>query len=1347
YLSKCRQGVNSPTDPRRINLLFQNDGNNNFDEVGQAAGLRFGDQSWSADFADIDNDGDMDCFVLNHYTSSLLMLNNGDGTFSDVTASSGMSAADLNLFGIQAIFRDFDNDGFVDLLISGTEQRLFHNDGDGTFTRLANPFTNNAMESFAIGDLNSDGYLDIYAGYANLFNSPSSIDDVLLMNDGGSHHFCAVLLEGTASNRNGVGARLELHGAWGIQIREVRSGEGYGIMNSFRQHFGIGAATSISKIVVKWPSGIVDEWFAPAIDQMMTLVEGSSTPQDQSITFPAIADRFSNDPPFAILATASSGLPVNFTIVSGPATINGNSVALTGELGTVIVRASQPGNNQYHPAPDQEQSFEVLQVSGPTNYCNSQGQQPWIEWISNVNFGTIDNTSFKTPYGDYTAISTDLDLGASYPITLTPSFSWPVFDEHWRVWIDWNQDGDFADANELAMEAHGLSVINETITVPLEALAGTTRMRVAMKRDAYADPCENFVLGEVEDYSVNVVNNGPTLVLNCPDDINQITAPGQNSAVINWTAPLSTSNCPTGTVNLIQTGGLANGSAFPVGTTTITYEASDDCGLTASCSFDIIVIDGGAPVLSLTCPGNLTFTAASGASSAIAFWTPPSPTSTCPTGNINLLQTAGQNTGSSFPIGTTTIAYEASDNCENVEVCSFIVTVLENVSPPGSYCNASGQTPWVEWISNVNFGSIDNTSFKESYGDFTDLSTEVNRGESYPIVLSHSFSWNGHDEYWRVWIDWNQDNDFDDAGEEVLSEISLMPPLGTTLVSTNALINIPATAIPGATRMRVAMQRGAFAEPCETFQNGEVEDYTIDIVDNGPVLSLTCSENITIEAAQGANSATVTWETPSSSTTCPTGSTSLTQTSGPASGSNFPLGTTTIIYEAMDDCDNVVTCSFSVTVLEIVTNLILTCPNDITVQAAPGSNSAIVNLSIPVGTTDCPTGGLQINQTSGSANGSAFALGTINITYEAMDACGNLESCSFLVIVLPNNANGPTYCSILGEQPWQEWIGNVSFGNIDNDSGKDLYGNYTASSTVVEQGGTYAISLQALFSWSHFSEYFRVWIDWNQDGDFTDTDEQVFSGVSVSGTPPSMVAPVSGTISVPTNALTGNTRMRVAMKRGGYADPCDNFIYGEVEDYTVTILATASPAIVTVAELSWLDVQADANGPQLYWTSNTEYKNQSFDIERSRDGVNFVHWQNQVSESNTRQLMRYQMQDPNPFSGRTYYRIKVNFSNGGHLYSNVQSIWPVLSTKALHLFPNPAADFVFVDWKEKEGQAGTIQVYDSHGHLQMEQKVDGFTGQVIRLELGVLQNGWYTISVKTEKGKRVARQIFVAKSY
>ncbi|RMG87180.1 MAG: DUF11 domain-containing protein [Bacteroidetes bacterium] len=496
YISKCRGGVADPTDPRRVNQLFQNDGQNNFTEVAQAAGLALGGQSWTTDFADIDNDGDLDCFVINHDVASQLMRNNGDGTFTDITAQSGM-AGDLDFPAIQAIFKDFDNDGWVDLVMAGALQKLFRNNGDGTFTKINAPFSADNMESLAIGDLNHDGFPDIYGGYALIYNTPSTIPDHLWMNQGNANNWLAVQLTGTVSNINGIGARIELYGTWGKQIREVRAGEGYGIMNSFTRFFGLGNATAIDKVVVRWPSGIVNEVLNPAPNQYLnitetppvgneadlslsmslspntpaiwnnftvtatltnagpadatgvvahfpkpdevvfqggnaatvsqgnfdpfvtydwnvgTLAAGASAtielhffllsnnpffvfgevtaanepdpdstpgnggccvaneddeyaqpvpdagPQNQTITFPIIPNKETTAPPFDISATASSGLPVSFSIVSGPATISGNTITLSGQTGLVVVRASQAGNAQWNPAPDVERTFNV----------------------------------------------------------------------------------------------------------------------------------------------------------------------------------------------------------------------------------------------------------------------------------------------------------------------------------------------------------------------------------------------------------------------------------------------------------------------------------------------------------------------------------------------------------------------------------------------------------------------------------------------------------------------------------------------------------------------------------------------------------------------------------------------------------------------------------------------------------------------------------------------------------------------------------------------------------------------------------------------------------------------------
>ncbi|MCC6459999.1 MAG: CRTAC1 family protein [Saprospiraceae bacterium] len=273
YIAKCRQDVNDPTDGRRINQLFLNDGVGSFtQDLSNASGLRIGAQSWTADFGDIDNDGDFDCFITNHDVSSQLLENDGAGHFTDISAAAGLDNT-ISFLPIQAVFRDFDNDGFIDLLVSGSDHMLFRNRGDKTFEPV-DILDDQLMLTFALGDLNADGFQDIYAGYGQIFVDPSGIPDELWLNDGNNNHFFGLNLRGVQSNRNAVGAKILLYTAAGLQVREVRSGESYGIMNSLQVQFGLGALTQIDSVQVRWPSGITDVLVAPAVDQYLTLQEG-----------------------------------------------------------------------------------------------------------------------------------------------------------------------------------------------------------------------------------------------------------------------------------------------------------------------------------------------------------------------------------------------------------------------------------------------------------------------------------------------------------------------------------------------------------------------------------------------------------------------------------------------------------------------------------------------------------------------------------------------------------------------------------------------------------------------------------------------------------------------------------------------------------------------------------------------------------------------------------------------------------------------------------------------------------------------------------------------------------------
>lgn len=346
YLSKCRQGVTSATDPRRINKLMRNNSNGTYTEAGPAAGLAIGEQSWAADFGDIDNDGDLDCFVGNHMSASLMMRNNGDGIFTNITSASGVNVL---WRVIQNVFRDFNNDGWVDLLVVGESQQLWLNDRDGTFTLLGNPFGSSIMESAAVGDLNRDGFTDIYAGYANLYNTPNTAKpDKLWLSSPNSNGFFSLTLRGVASNRTASGARIELHGPWGIQVREVRSGEGYGVTHSFTQIFGMGNAASATKVRVRWPNGSIDEALNITPGQFRSMTQGDTqapslaNPGLQTDAAGAIASLSlsASDPTGNALSYTAQNLPNGLSLNSSTGQISGTVDAAAAGSYPVIVRVT-----------------------------------------------------------------------------------------------------------------------------------------------------------------------------------------------------------------------------------------------------------------------------------------------------------------------------------------------------------------------------------------------------------------------------------------------------------------------------------------------------------------------------------------------------------------------------------------------------------------------------------------------------------------------------------------------------------------------------------------------------------------------------------------------------------------------------------------------------------------------------------------------------------------------------------------------------------------------------------------------------------------------------------------------
>ncbi|RYZ17475.1 MAG: CRTAC1 family protein, partial [Sphingobacteriales bacterium] len=239
--------------------IHRNDGNGVFTDISAAAGVNITPiQSWSSAIADFDNDGDMDILIgANGSSGNHFFRNNLDTNtvaYTNITAGSGWDT-DTSL-NRDYIAYDFDNDGKVDVMGSGN--KIMFNQGNNVFT----PWSYTGISVGSVGDLNNDGFLDILTGSTVRYAVPNG------------NHWMKIAFNGTESNSNGIGARVEIYGAFGKQIRDVRSGEGFEFMSTLNVHFGLGAATEVQKLVVKWPSGKVDVIMNPPVDSMIVIGEG-----------------------------------------------------------------------------------------------------------------------------------------------------------------------------------------------------------------------------------------------------------------------------------------------------------------------------------------------------------------------------------------------------------------------------------------------------------------------------------------------------------------------------------------------------------------------------------------------------------------------------------------------------------------------------------------------------------------------------------------------------------------------------------------------------------------------------------------------------------------------------------------------------------------------------------------------------------------------------------------------------------------------------------------------------------------------------------------------------------------
>jgi hypothetical protein len=278
------------------NFLFHNEGAGRFSEVGLLAGVAVARDGkpragMGTEFADYDADGKLDLVVTNHeFESTSLFRNDGRGAFVDVTLEAGIGSPTLPFVGFGVAFLDIDNDADLDLSIvnghvidntamfragSTHKQRklLFQNTNSRRFAEVSRQSgagfaRDDVGRTLMAGDIDNDGDIDI------VVTNNGGAAEVLRNGGGTGRNSIEVRVVGSRSNRDGLGARIAVTASGRTQVREVKSGSSYLGQNDLRAHVGLGDATRVDRIDVRWPAGTMETVRDLAANQIVTITEG-----------------------------------------------------------------------------------------------------------------------------------------------------------------------------------------------------------------------------------------------------------------------------------------------------------------------------------------------------------------------------------------------------------------------------------------------------------------------------------------------------------------------------------------------------------------------------------------------------------------------------------------------------------------------------------------------------------------------------------------------------------------------------------------------------------------------------------------------------------------------------------------------------------------------------------------------------------------------------------------------------------------------------------------------------------------------------------------------------------------
>ncbi len=598
--------------------------------------------------------------------------------------------------------------------------------------------------------------------------------------------------------------------------------------------------------------------------------------------------------------------------------------------------------------------------------------------------GTVLNGSGTTQ--EITLTATD-DSGNSTSCTFTVTLDDTIAPE---ITCVADQTLEVNDACEVALPDYTGDAITSdnctAVTVTQEPVAGTVLTLgvevitlTATDEDGNVTTCT---------FSVEVIDTTAP-VIECPEDQTEALSDDCDTVIGDYLG-LVTANDNCSPVALAQS---PIAGTVITENTEVTVTATDDSGNVTTCSFMVLIDDAIAP--EIECEDDIEVTAEAGACGATVNYTAPVATDNCTVASVVL--TEGLDSGSFFPVGSTVVTWEVTDGFGNTASCSFTVTVTDDEAPaiscPEDILMTADEGQCGAIVNYDMPTATDNCGVSEvSLIEGAASGSFFSVGETTVTYMAIDDAGNTTECSFTVTIT--------DDEEPLMSDCPTSIEVNTDAGECGAVVDFTVpTATDNCGNVEVELISGQ--EPGSFFETGVSEvsylftddhgnstlcAFTITVLD-AEAPSFDCPEDLTIANTPGICGAEFTYELPEAFDNCALESIVLTE--GLESGEVFPIGTTTLTFEATDASGNTVTCSYSVTV-EDTEAPVIECPEDIV------TTDAIVEYDLPVFSDNC---GATMTMIEGLESGDVFPHGYTEVVFEATDEAGNSVNCSFLVLV------------------------------------------------------------------------------------------------------------------------------------------------------------------------------------------------------------------------------------------------------------------------------------------------------------------------------------------------------------